>query len=283
MKQVSNFQAVLAGALMLILAGCTAPGDNSPNGQAGPGGTGDFPGGEIVDLSYAYNDSTVFWPTAGEFELTVDSEGMTEAGHFYSANSFSMAEHGGTHLDAPYHFYEEGITMDQIPPEQLMGEGIVVDVSDSALANPDYRVQISDFQAWEQENGQIPAGAIVIVRTGYGQFWPDRERYMGTAERGPDAVADLHFPGLHPEAAEWLTSERDIKMLGLDTPSLDYGQSTDFRSHVILASHDIAGLENLANLERLPSQGFRVIALPMKIEGGSGGPVRVLAILHDTE
>lgn len=268
MNKLFTFLAVFS----LLIAGCAESSDE----------TGEFPTGDTVDLTHPFNEQTVFWPTAEEFQLNVQSEGVTEAGYFYSANSFSMAEHGGTHLDAPYHFWEEGSTVEQIPVERFMGEGLVVDVSDSALANPDYQVQISDFEEWEQQHGEIPAGAIVLMKTGYGSFWPDREKYMGTAERGEEAVSELHFPGLHPDAAEWLASERDIGLIGLDTPSIDFGQSTGYESHIALFRRDIPVLENVANLDQLPAEGFRVIALPMKIEGGSGGPARVLAILGDS-
>lgn len=232
---------------------------------------------QIVDLSYAYNENTVFWPTAEGFDLIKGPEGMTEKGYFYSANQFSMAEHGGTHIDAPYHFWKQGNTVDEIPPEQLTGSGIVIDVSDSALSNPDYQVSVSDFKQWEREYGRIPGGSIVLLKTGFGRYWPDRTKYMGTDERGPEAVPRLHFPGLHPDAAQWIANERNIKMTGIDTPSIDYGQSINFESHVTLFRNNIPALENVANLDKLPVSGFEVIALPIKIEGGSGGPVRIIA------
>ncbi len=102
---------------------------------------------------------------------------------------------------------------------------------------------------------------------------------MGTDERGPEAVAKLHFPGLDPEAAGWLVASRTIKSIGLDTPSIDFGQSTHFESHQALFAAEIPAFENLANLERLPESGFGIIALPMKIAGGSGGPLRIVAIV----
>ena len=120
---------------------------------------------------------------------------------------------------------------------------------------------------------------IVLIRTGFGRYWPDREKYMGTAERGPQAVPQLHFPGIDPEAARWLVAERNVKAIGIDTPSLDYGQSTLFESHVALFADNIPGFENVANLDQLPLSGFSVLALPMKIHGGSGGPLRIVAVL----
>jgi kynurenine formamidase len=205
--------------------------------------------------------------------------GRTEAGFFYSSYRFASAEHGGTHLDAPIHFAEGRRTADEIPLSDLIGPAVVVDVSDGA--HPDYLVSVADLEGWEAEHGSIPGGAIVLLRTGWGERWDDRAAYLGTELTGPEAVAELHFPGLAPEAARWLVENRDIVALGLDTPSLDYGQSADFATHVILNSADIAGFENVANLAELPPTGAYVVALPMKIEGGSGGPLRIVAFVPE--
>jgi kynurenine formamidase len=239
-----------------------------------------FPGGVVVDLSYAFGSETVYWPTAEAFHLEKDFEGITEKGFYYSAYKYAAAEHGGTHLDAPVHFSRGRHTVDEIPLEQLMGAGIVVDVAKQCENNPDYQVTTKDFLAWERQHGRIAAGSIVLLRTGFGRFYPDRKKYLGTDERGADAVAKLHFPGLHPEAARWLTANRSIKAIGLDTASIDYGQSTLFESHRILFDKNIPALENVANLDKLPVRRFSVIALPMKIKGGSGGPLRIVAILN---
>ncbi len=242
----------------------------------------DFPAGKVIDLSHAFDAQTVYWPTAETFRLEKDFEGMTEKGYYYAANRFSTAEHGGTHIDAPVHFARGRNTVDQIPLGQLMGQAVLVDVSKQCEMNPDYQVQAADFQSWEKAHGAIPKDAIVLLRTGFGRFWPDRKRYMGTDERGPQAVAKLHFPGLHPDAARWLTQNRSIKAIGLDTPSIDYGQSTLFESHRTLFDKNIPAFENLANLDQLPLKGFYLIALPMKIRNGSGGPLRVIAIIQGT-
>jgi kynurenine formamidase len=238
-----------------------------------------FPAGEVVDLSHAFDEQAVFWPTAEGFKLDKVADGETPQGYYYAANNFSTAEHGGTHIDAPVHFAAGRHTVDQIPLERLMGVAVVVDVSEQCASNRDYQVTVGDFQKWEATHGQIPRDAIVLLRTGFGRFWPDRARYMGTDERGAAAVAKLHFPGLHPEAARWLAGERAAKAVGLDTPSIDYGQSKLFESHRVLFDKNVPAFENLAGLERLPATGFRVIALPMKIRGGSGGPLRAVAIL----
>src|ERR1044072_5375617 len=180
-----------------------------------------IPSGTIVDLTYPFDSSSVYWPTAETFQLEKDFEGNTEQGYYYSAYRYSAAEHGGTHIDAPVHFAKGRDAVDQIPLGQLWGQGVVIDVTGQCARNPDYLVTESDFRNWEQRHGKIPAGTIVLLRTGFEKFYPDRKRYLGTNQRGAAAVADLHFPGLHPDAARWLTKNRRIKAIGLDTASID--------------------------------------------------------------
>jgi len=234
---------------------------------------------KVIDLTYPFDADSIYWPTAESFKLEKDFEGVTEQGYYYSAYKYAAAEHGGTHIDAPVHFARGRNSVDQIPPDQLMGPAIVVDVTTNCARDSDYRVTSADFQNWERLNGTIPAGAIILLRTGFGKYYPDKKKYMGTDERGAAAVAKLHFPGLHPDAAQWLTQNRSIKAIGLDTPSIDYGQSKLFESHRALFDKNIPAFENVANLDQLPLKGFSVIALPMKIKGGSGGPVRIVAMM----
>ena len=231
----------------------------------------------IVDLTYGFDANTVYWPTAETFKLETDFEGVTDKGYFYSAYRYSAAEHGGTHLDAPVHFAKGKNSIDQIPLEQLMGPALVIDVSQQCAGSADYLVTVSDIENWEKQNGKIGAGSIVLLKTGYGKLYPDRKKYLGTDERGAEAVAKLHFPGLDPVAAKWLAQNRSIKAIGLDTASIDRGQSTLFESHRTLFENNIPAFENVANLDQLPVKGFTVIALPMKIKGGSGGPLRIIA------
>jgi len=237
--------------------------------------------GKWIDLTHDFSAETIYWPTADGFKLESVFEGFTDKGYFYDANNFSAAEHGGTHLDSPIHFAEGKHTVDEIPVEKLIGPAVVINVSEKALADPDYQVGVKDFTDWESKNGEISEGSIVLLNTGYAQFWPDRIKYMGTDKRGPEAVKDLHFPGLDPKAAKWLVDNRKINAIGLDTPSIDYGQSTLFESHRILFKENIPAFENVANLDKLPSTGALVIALPMKIKGGSGGPLRIIALLPE--
>lgn len=235
---------------------------------------------KIIDLSHSYSDKTVYWVTAKEFELDTVFKGQTEKGYYYAANNFSTAEHGGTHIDAPIHFAKGGQTVDQIPLDNLIGKAIKIDVSSKALNDPDYLISVDDFKSWEtKEQMTIPDGSIVLLQTGYADFYPDKKKYLGTTERGEHAISQLHFPGLSPEAAQWIVDNRSIKAIGIDTPSIDYGQSEFFKSHVILLSDNIPAFENLNNLEKLPNKGFEIIALPMKIKGGSGAPLRIVALL----
>ncbi len=236
---------------------------------------------KIIDLTYAFSKETVYWVTAQEFQLDTVFEGKTEKGYYYTANNFSTAEHGGTHIDAPIHFYKTGQTVDQIPLDKLLGNAIKVDVSKRALNDPDYLISIEDFEDWEKaENMNIPDGSIVLLYTGFSSYYPNKTKYLGTDQRGEEAVKELHFPGLSPDAAEWLINNRNIHAIGIDTPSIDYGQSQYFKSHVTLFSENIPAFENLANLDKLPAKGFEIIALPMKIKGGSGGPLRIIAIVN---
>ncbi|QFU74327.1 cyclase family protein [Halioglobus maricola] len=233
--------------------------------------------GEWVDLTYDLSDEAVFWPTAQRFELRTDFEGHTDGGWYYSAYTFTTAEHGGTHIDAPIHFAEGKRHVDEIPLDQLIGDAVVIDVSERARDNCDYQVSIADIKSWENSYGTIKAGTIVLLRTGFGAYWPDAEKYLGTAKRGAEGVAELCFPGLAPDAATLLAEARRVHAVGIDTASIDYGDSKDFAAHVNLMTHNIPAFENVANLDKLPAIGVYVIALPTKIRGGSGGPLRIIA------
>jgi len=232
--------------------------------------------GSWVDLTWDFEESTTYWPTNITFSHDTVFYGINEKGYFYSSFFYAAEEHGGTHFDAPLHFAENGRSIEQILPEEFTGEGVCVDVSQKALNERDYLICIEDFKDWEQLHGRIPDRTIVLVRTGYGQFWGDPLKYTGTLKQGPEGVAELHFPGLDPEAAEWLVRERNIKAFGLDTPSIDRGQSTEFMTHRILFSNDVTAYENIARMELIPPRNFYVVAAPMKIKGGSGSPLRLL-------
>lgn len=268
-------------ALTLLSLSALIPSACGPAGEASVdfGSVFDGTSGAWVDLTYPYSAESVFWPTAEGFRLEEVAYGETDGGWFYSSYNFSASEHGGTHFDAPIHFARDRDTNDQVPLSRFIGAAAVVDVS--GKATPDYLVSVADLQEWESRHGPLPDGVILLLRTGWGERWPDPSRYLGTDMTGPDAVPHLHFPGLDPEAARWLVKNRNIASLGIDTPSIDYGQSTTFQTHQILYGENLAGFENVANLELLPEWGAYVVALPMKIQGGSGGPLRMVAFIPE--
>lgn len=233
---------------------------------------------ELVDLTWAFDGKTLYWPTSpSAFELKELAHGVTPGGWFYASNAVCTPEHGGTHLDAPIHFAEGKRTTDQIPLGQLVAPAVVLDITASTASNPDYRLTADDVRAWESRHGRIAPGTIVLLRTGWGSRWPDRKAYFG--DDTPNSTENLHFPSYGEDAARLLVGERKAAALGVDTASIDYGQSRDFIVHRVANGADVPGFENVAHLDRLPPRGAIVIALPMKIAGGSGGPLRIIAAL----
>jgi len=265
----------LAIICCLLLSGCSRRQDAIAQHGLGSG--------QWVDLSHDFAADTIYWPTAEPFKLETVAAGKTDAGYYYSAYQFSAAEHGGTHLDAPVHFAEGRESVDQIPLDRLIGPAIKVNVSPKAEADRDYQISVADFERWESENGRIPDDSIVLLQTGWSVYWNDRIRYLGSDKRGAEGVAELHFPGLAPEAARWLTDNRKIKAIGLDTASIDYGQSRLFESHRVLMGQNIPAFENVTNLGRLSARVAMIIAMPMKIRGGSGGPLRIIAFVESAQ
>lgn len=235
--------------------------------------------GPALDLSHAFDADTIYWPTEEGFVLERGPEGVTDAGYYYAAHRMRLAEHGGTHLDAPRHFHAGGSTTERVPLGRLIAPAVVVDVREACAKDADYAFRVADLERFEATHGRIPEGAALLFSTGFAARWPDRLRYLGTDERGPLAVAKLHFPGLDPAAARWLVAERKLAAVGLDTASIDPGTSQRFESHQILFASEIPAFENLGALDQLPATGATLIALPMKIAGGSGGPLRAVAIL----
>jgi kynurenine formamidase len=235
----------------------------------------------LVDLTHPLNAKTLYWPTATTgFQLQQLAFGDTPGGYFYSSYAFAAPEHGGTHLDAPIHFHKGGLSADRIPVEQFIAPAVVIDVSAKAAKDADYRLTPDDVLAWEKKNGRVPRGAFVMLRTGWGVRWPNAKAYFG--DDTPGDASKLHFPSYGVDAARLLVRERKVSALGADVASIDYGPSKDFQVHQVAAAAGVIGLENVARLETLPMKGATVIALPMKIEGGSGGPVRIVALVPRT-
>ena len=238
----------------------------------------DLDGFELVDLTHPYNESTLYWPTSpSRFELNSLSSGETPGGWFYSANALCTPEHGGTHFDAPVHFAAAGQPVEAVPLERLVAPGVLLDISAQAARDPNYRLEVADIKAFEKQHGTIEAGSIVILRTGWSTRWPDAKAYLG--DNTPGDASNLSFPSYGEAAARLLVEKRGVVLLGVDTASIDYGASTDFPVHRLASARNVGGLENLTGLGELPANGFIVIALPMKIEGGSGGPVRAIAMV----
>jgi kynurenine formamidase len=225
----------------------------------------------VVDLTYAINDKLVPWPTdkrwfEAQVNATVEKDG-------YFTRSFWMLEHYGTHLDAPIHFPPGTIPVDKIPAKQFFGSGVVIDVREESGKNPDYLLTMGRVEEWEKKHGQIPLGAIVLLRTGWASRWPDVAKY-----RNQDAKGKMHFPGFSAEAVKLLLA-RKVNGLGCDTLSVDYGASEDFAVHHLALGAGLFNLENLADLKDVPEAGAFVIVAPIKLEGGSGGPARVFALV----
>ena len=238
----------------------------------------DLRNAELVDLTYPFDERTLYWPTSpSAFELKKLAYGPTPGGYFYSSFAICTPEHGGTHLDAPIHFSAEGVTAENIPLRQLIAPAIVIDVAPKAAADADYRLTAADVEAWERSHGRIERGTIVLLHTGWGARWPDRRKYFG--DDTPNATDNLHFPSYGEDAARLLVTGRGVAALGVDTASIDYGQSRDFMVHRIANGANVPGLENIANLGSLPARGAWVFALPMKIAGGSGGPLRIVGAI----
>lgn len=231
----------------------------------------------LVDLTYAFGEETVYWPGNKPFRWERTRWGTTAAGYWYASGDFSSSEHGGTHMDAPIHFGQGRNTVDQIPLERLIGPAVVIDARPQCRADPDYELTVQDLLQWELQHGRIREGTLVFMRAGWGERWPDRKRYLGSDT--PDDPRSLHFPGFSRKAAEFLLTQRAVRAVGIDTASVDPGRSRDFPVHRVLNGANVYALENVAGFDRLPPAGFTVIALPMKIKGGTGGPVRILAVL----
>ncbi len=235
-----------------------------------------FDPARLVDMSYEFDDKTVYWPTAKPFEWHKDAWGRRGDGQWYSSATFTTSEHGGTHIDSPIHFSESGMAVNEIPVSRLIAPARVIDISAQCARNRNYQLLPEDIESFEKRSGAIKPGEIFLIRTGWGRFWPDRKQYLG--DDTPGDASHLSFPGVGEAAAKLLVA-RKVSGVGIDTASLDHGPSTAFPTHRVLNGANIFGLENVANLDKLPAAGATVIALPVKVKGGTGGPVRIVGIL----
>ena len=292
---MNDLPFILLLVIGLLAAGCVTGSQEIPGALTGippasasaakspvaatPGYTTGSPG-HILDMTYPFDNASIYWPNAQGFSLAPESAGINEKGYWYAANFYSASEHGGTHADAPRHFAENGRTIDQVPLAEWIGPAVVIDVRDQCARNRDYLLTVADIENWEQQHGRIPAGAWVIMYTGIDtQYYPDPVKVMGTDTKGIPAIPYLSFPGFSKESAEFLTTQRNIAGIALDTPSMDYGKSQDFPVHRVICGADKLALENIANLDKLPPSGATLYVIPMDIRGGTGAPARVFAII----
>jgi kynurenine formamidase len=225
----------------------------------------------VIDLSYAISDQLVPWP--GDEKWFAAQSNATIERNGYFTRSFWMLEHYGTHLDAPAHFAPGKATVDEIPLKHLFGPAVLIDVCGEGAQDADYQVPPQRVADWERAHGTIPEGAIVLLRTGWAARWPDAQRYWNQ-----DAQGTMHFPGFSTGAARLLI-ERKVSGLGCDTMSVEFGASGDFAVHHLTLGAGLYHLENLANLGGVPESGAYLVVAPIKLQGGSGGAVRVFAIV----
>ncbi|XP_030757664.1 uncharacterized protein LOC115883440 [Sitophilus oryzae] len=223
---------------------------------------------EFVDLTWEFNNETIYWPGQRPFEYTHEV-GSTERGYWYSVKEFCAAEHGGTHFDAPYHFNKNGWKVSEVPEYRLFSHGAAIELNKTELA-------VEDLENWEREHIKFKKGTILIINTRMGQYWnTNRTKYLGL-----DSENNMNFPGLSPEAATWIANSGKFYGVGIDTISIDPGRSTKFEAHRILAAHQIYILENVALTgDSVAPYGFQVIVAPMKLGGGSGAPVRIFVVM----
>ncbi len=228
-----------------------------------------------VDLSYPLNSKNAFWPGENYYPFQLDTLATLEKDGVLS-KAFRMPEHLGTHIDAPNHFEPNQPSVDEIPLADLIGRGVVLDITLKAESDADAMLTVADIQEWERKHGQIPKRSIVLLNTGWGRFWGNPTRYQNRDSRG-----ELHFPSFSPEAAEFLVKQRDVLGIGVDNMSIDRGISKKFQVHHIVNKAGKFGLENVAHLDKLPPRGFTLIVAPIKLETGTGGPTRVWALLDE--
>ena len=209
-------------------------------------------------------------PIAGVVDLTHSINTSDVNGR----HNQSLSDNFATHIDAPAHFVRGAWSVDEIPVDRLIAPLVVIDAQKNAAKDPDYQVGMSDLAAWEQVNGPVPPGAVVVMRTGWSSRWYSGRNYLNT-----DANGVMHFPGFSADAVKFLVDARQIVAVGTDTPNVDAGRSQEFPVQHFTATRQVYHLENVANLERVPESGAIAVIAPAKLQGGSGAPVRILALL----
>ena len=279
--QMRHVTALIGGSLLLCLVGFTshsqlAQGESKNDAaKTAPITFDDLVAGrlQIVDLTWTLDDKNPYWPAENYEPFRVTTIATLEKNGVLSKAIYTP-EHLGTHLDAPNHFEKNQPSVDEILPVNLFAPAVVIDVTMPVEMNADFRVGVAEITDWEKTHGRIPDGSVVFLMTGWGRHWSNYARY-----KNQDATGKMHFPGYSEEAARWLVSQRNVRGIGIDTLSMDYGVSRDFVVHHVINGAGRYGLENVANLEKLPARGFFVSIAPIKVRSGSGGPVRIMAVL----
>ena len=227
----------------------------------------------VIDLTHNLNDHSPNWEGTEKSPFEAHELGNIDRDGYYS-RIFTTQEHYGTHLDAPAHFAKGMWTVDQIPAERLVRPLVVLNVRGKTSGNSDYEISVQDIAEWESENGEITSGAVVMAYTGWEDRWNSPKAFRNA---GPDGQP--HFPGFSLEAAKFLVTTRNAVGLGIDTMSIDPGASKTYPVHQFTAKASVYQLENVANLGLVPATGATIVVAPIKLEGGSGGPARLLALV----
>ncbi|CAL1538915.1 unnamed protein product [Lymnaea stagnalis] len=260
--------AMFVMGLALVITGICV------KGTAASCSPGDY---RVVDLSHNLDRNSLSFPFNVSFELSILFRGLEPEGYWFELNKISTLEHMGTHLDAPGHTFKGSWRVHQIPVDRLVGPGVVIDVRAQVAKNSDYRLSVLDIERWERLYGAIPNGAIVFMWSGWDVRYPDK--FLTFNSITPGNISTFHFPGFHPDAVRWLLRYRNISMIGVDTPSTDYGQSKNLEVHQLTGGANVMGLENVNNLCQVPPSGATIVVPPMKVFDGSGVPVRILALV----
>lgn len=245
--------------------------DHEDEGHEGEGQGHHLDFSKVVDLTHTWGPGFPVFP--GSLEPTIETLVTVEADGYY-IQKLTLAEHTGTHMDAPAHFIADGAFAGDLDPATLVAPLVVIDISAKTAEDPDSEGTIADIEAWEAEHGEIPAGAFVALHSGWAAKLADPVAYVNLDEANVQ-----HYPGWNPEAATFLVEQRDIVGAGVDTLSLDFGASTTFAAHVTLLGAGKYGIENLANLDQVPDHGAMIVVGGPKHEHASGGPTRALALL----
>ncbi len=226
---------------------------------------------EVIDLSHVFSPNV---PTYVPTDVATRETTVTVQENGFYIQRWSFGEHTGTHMDIPAHFIADGETVDNYPVGNFVSTAVVIDISAKAADDPNAMLDVSDIEAWEAANGQIPAGALVCMYSGWDAKWSDVAAF-----RGDPGDGSLNFPGFGPDAATFLTTERDIHGIAVDTLSLDPGNSSTFDVHVTMLAAGKYGVEGVANLAAIAGKAATVVIGVPRWEAGSGGPCRVMAMV----